>query len=110
MAHIHTLYIGNDNIIEFAAGSFLTDATTDSTVAAATVSMRLLDTAGVEILSAITMSAVAGESGNYRGTVPDTFDLSPYIAYPGVIVEVTADNGAGALGLWKLNARVRIRR
>ena len=107
MALSHILYVGNDNVIEFAPGKFLTDATDDTTVAAATVTVRLLDTSEVEILAAVTMSAVAGESGNYRGTIPDTFDLS---SYTDVIAEVTADNGAGAKAAWKLEVEVKVRR
>ena len=107
MALSHILYIGNDNVIEFAPGKFLTDATTDSTVAAATVTVRLLNTSEVEILAAVTMSAVSGESGNYRGTIPDTFDLSSYTE---VIAEVTADNGSDAKALWKLRTSVKVRR
>ena len=106
MATTHVLYRGNDNLIEFKVGNLLTDATTGDLIPAATVTVRLLDTDDVEILAAVTMSAVAGESGNYRGTVPDTLDLSTYTT---VFVEVTADNGAGQRGLWKLHARVENR-
>ncbi len=89
----------NDNIIEFDfdGGNFLKDATTGSAVAAATVSMVIVDGSGNVLLASTSMAAVPGESGNYRGNVPDTLDLS---AFDEVFAEVTADNGTNAKGFW----------
>ena len=106
MACAPVLYIGNDNIVEFASDGLLTDATTGNTVDAATVGVRLLNSVGVEILASINMPAVVGQGGNYRGTIPDTFDLS---SYSGVIAEITAENGANVKAIWKLEVKIRER-
>ena len=106
MACAPILYIGNDNIVEFDSDGLLTDATTGETVDDATVAVRLLNSVGIEILASINMPAVVGEGGNYRGTIPDTFDLS---SYSGVVAEVTADGGAGVKAVWKLEVKVRER-
>lgn len=102
----YILYRGNDNVIEFHTGHFLTDAVSGAVVDDATVSVRVLDTDGAELQGSITMGAVDGEAGNYRAIIPDTVDLSAVTA---AIVEVTANAGADALGLWKLPASVRDR-
>lgn len=108
MATPHVLYRGNDNLVEFEVGKFLTDATTGDTVAAATVTVTLFETDGTtEILAAVTMTAVSGSSGNYRGNIPDTLDLSSHTE---VIADVSADNGANAKGRWKLRTSIKERR
>lgn len=97
---------GNDNVFEFDVGHFLTDQISGSTVAAATVTVVLVDEDGTEIQASTSMSAVSGESGNYRVTFADTLDLSSYGV---VFLQVTADNGTDALGYWVRKAQVETR-
>ncbi len=97
------IYRGNDTVVEFGPDStdYLSAAistSTDTTVAAAAVNLRVLSLADVELLACTTMPAVADESGNYRGIVPDTLDLS---GHNRVYLEVEADNGANAFAKWK---------
>ena len=99
---------GNDNVFELEPGHFLTDELPDppTLVAAATVSVVMVDKDGGVIQASTSMPAVAGQSGNYRLTFKDTLDLSSY----GVVtLQVTADNGADALGYWERTAQVETR-
>lgn len=99
----HVIYLDNDNLIEFSAGNYLTDAEDGTAVTGATVTAQLAEADGTPVGSSITMSAVAGEDGNYRGTIPDDLDLSAYTELGELFAEVTAVAPGGATAFWRLN-------
>ena len=100
MAHAVILRRASDIVLELQA---LTDAVTGAAITTATVTARVTDAAGVSIGGAtwpVTLAHVA--AGTYRG-------LLPYgMVIPGapVMVEVTADAGAGRRSVWSVLATV----
>lgn len=101
------IYIANDNVLQLSS---LTNGMTSALVGSATVSASLLDSTGTAITATgitwpLTMSAVAGATGNYRVTLPYTLTLttgSTYTARIGVT--------AGTLhGRWDLPVRATAR-
>lgn len=102
------IYLSNANVVELAS---LTNGVTDALVGAATVRCTLTDSAGVAVTGAtglswpITMAAVAGATGTYRGTLPHTLTLTTgtYTA------TITADAGGDLYGSWSVPVRATTR-
>ena len=94
------IYIANDNVLQLSS---LTNGMTAALLGGATVTTTLLTATGAGVTGAtgLTMSAVAGATGNYRVTLPYTLSLatgSTYTARIGVT--------AGALhARWDLPVR-----
>lgn len=97
------LYAGSDNLIEVIG---LRNVATDAFINTATASVRVLDSAGVEVAGEtwpVSMPYVTGSSGDYRGTIADTVTL---VVGATVQVEVTVDAGPGLKSVAKGPANV----
>lgn len=83
------LYILEDNVVEMNG---LTDAITGEYINDATVTFSLKDASDnvVSSLSGVSMAYVTDSNGIYRGTIPDTADISDGRIY---YVEITAVAG-----------------
>ena len=69
------LWQDSDNFIEVLG---VTNAATKAKIASATVTVTCVDSAGVEVTGQtwpLTLAAVAGADGDYRGTLQDTADF-----------------------------------
>ena len=102
------IFISNANVVEVSS---LTNGLTSTLIGGATVRCTLKDSAGVNVTGAtglswpITMSAVTGSTGTYRGTLPYTLSLSTG-TYTAVI---TADAGGDLYGSWSVPVRATTR-
>lgn len=100
----YDIYLDSDMTIEVAN---LRNKLTGSLVTGATVEADVLDEDGNDVTGAgnpIALAEVSGYEGLYRGSIPDTADLS--LADGGTIV-ITADDGAGVNRKWTLEYVVR---
>ncbi|KKL90293.1 hypothetical protein LCGC14_1906160 [marine sediment metagenome] len=99
---VEVLFIANDNIVSING---LTDEATGGKLDSSTVTVRILDFAGVEIPGTswpITASAVGGDTGNYTADIPD--GLTGLTHRDDLVLEVTAIEGA-TKGFWKIPIR-----
>ena len=98
------ILIANDNVLQVSS---LTNGMTAALVGGATVTANLLTATGATVSGAtgLTMSAVAGATGNYRVTLPYTLTLTTGSTYTARIAVV-----AGSLhARWDLPVRATTR-
>lgn len=105
MASSELLILASDNVIELCE---LKDTTTGALVTGATVTARVLDTAGSPVSGVpdpITFTEVAGRSGLYRGTIPEG---AGYANGDDVTVKVTAVDGSNTRVFTEIAAVVEV--
>lgn len=104
---IQTLYLGSDMLFELAG---LRDQATGDYLNAATVTVTLQDSAGVNVTGEtwpLAMTYVTSSNGVYRATLKDTLSLTANARY---VATVIADAGSGKRGQWELDVVARTRR
>jgi len=102
---MHALYIDNANIVELSG---LSNGMTDTPVGAAAVSVTLTDAAGDELPGTVwpvTMYAVDGSPGTFRGVIPATVGLALNDTVT-MHVDAAAD---GMTGAWRAQVRTAYR-
>lgn len=106
MNSIHTIYIGNDSVIELDG---LRNELTGAPINDAAVSFRLLTEAGEEVAGDIwpkTMTYVTGSNGDYRATAVYDMALAANGRYT---AEITANAGEGLRAQWDAEVVARRR-
>lgn len=91
------LYVGNSNVIEVV----LQDATDDSYLNSATVTMTLKDSSSVDVTGDSwpkTLSYVAASDGLYRATLDESIGITSGERYTGYITAVSGSN----TGYWEI--------
>lgn len=102
------IFLNNANVVELAG---LTNGMTDTVLGSATVGCTLKDATGASVVGPtgwswpLTMAAVTGATGTYRGMLPHTLMLASgtYTA------TITADGGGGLYATWALPLRATAR-
>ena len=100
-------FFKNDNLLELIG---LQNTVTEAFINNANVTVTVKDENDVDVMGAtwpLTMPNVAGSSGDYRVTLPDTLGFSLNENY---FAEVTANAGAGLLSFWVFPFKVEVRR
>lgn len=104
---VQTLYLGNDMLLEVSG---LRDDVTGDYLNAATVTVTLKDSAGVNVTGQswpLTLSYVTASNGVYRATLIDSLSVTANARY---VATVIADAGAGKRAQWELDFVCRTRR
>lgn len=104
---VQTLYVGNDMLLEVAD---LKDDVTGEHLNAATVTVTLKDSAGVNVTGEtwpLALAYVTSSNGVYRATLKDTLSLTANARY---VATVIADAGSGKRAQWELDVVARTRR
>lgn len=104
---IQTLYLGSDMLFEMAG---LRDQVTGDYLNAATVTVTLKDSAGVNVTGEtwpLALAYVTSSNGVYRATLKDTLSLTANARY---VATVIADAGSGKTARWELDVVARTRR
>lgn len=102
------VYRANDNVIELSA---VTNGQTDALIGGATVSVTLTDSTGATVTATgvswpVTMSAVSGATGTYRGVLPYTLSLTADAVY---YAEINCDAGTDLYASWSVPIRAKTR-
>lgn len=104
---VQTLYVGNDMLLEVSG---LRDDVTGDYLNAATVTVTLKDSAGVNVTGEtwpLALAYVTSSNGVYRATLKDTLSLTANARY---VATVIADGGEGKRAQWELDVVARTRR
>lgn len=102
------IYRSNDNVVELSA---VTNGQTAALIGSATVEVTLTDSAGTAITATgvswpVTMAAVTGATGTYRGVLPYTLSLTADTVY---YAAITCDGGSDLYASWSLPVRAMTR-
>jgi len=107
MSEVAVLYKGNDMVLEL---SDLTNETTGANVNDASVTVTLVDSAGIAVAGDTfpkTMTYVTGSDGLYRTTLLDTMTLTENAKYK---AKISANAGDGKQGYWEKDLICKIRK
>lgn len=107
MSEVTPIYYGNDHVLELAD---LTNEVTGAPINNATVTVSLVDSAGVAVTGDTfpkTMSYVTSSDGLYRTTLLDTLNLTRNARY---VAKISANGGGGLQGYWEKDLICKVRK
>ena len=107
MSAVQVLYVGNDTTVEMAG---LRNRDSGDVLSSATVSVTLLDSAGLAVSGASwpqMMAPVVDSPGVFRATLPASLALVANAEY---VAALSASDISGVSAAWKLHFEARVRR